>query len=102
MPWNFRNYLQNQGIAVSGNIYYTDTLTVPTDTLYINTSPSMLTIINHINKTSNNIYAEAVLKLLGKGSNTTAITEMKTRLKGMGIQVESIKIADGCGLSSEF
>jgi len=98
--WNFRNYLQNQGIAVSGNIYYTDTLTVPTDTLYINTSPSMLTIINHINKTSNNIYAEAVLKLLGKGSNTTAITEMKTRLKGMGIQVESIKIADGCGLSS--
>lgn len=98
--WNFKNYLHNQGIPVSGSIYYTDTLNVSTDTLYINASPSMLTIINHINKTSNNVYAEAVLKLLGKGSYTVAITEMKNKLKRMGLAVDNIKIADGCGLSS--
>ena len=99
--WSFKNYLSHQGIFVADSIYYADvdTMHLSFDTLYINTSLKLSVIINHINKTSNNIYAEALYKLLGKGSSQNAALEIQKGVQNMGIEVSRIRIADGCGLS---
>lgn len=99
--WNFKNYLYQHGINTYDSIYYTDvdTISEQLDTIYTNHSPSLSVIVSHINKTSNNVYAEAVFKLLGRGSYLSGATEMKAGLKRMGIPTNNIHIADGSGLS---
>ncbi len=98
---SFKDYLNKQGVSINGLVDYirTDTLQKPIDTLFIHRSPSLSVIINHIHKTSNNIYAEAVFKLLGKGMNIKASQVIKNSLTQMGITTQNITIADGSGLS---
>lgn len=99
---SFKEYLEKQGIAIKGKIMYTDidTLQKTFDTISIHQSPYLSVIVNHIHKTSNNVYAEAVFKLMGKGISTKASQEIKEGMKRMGIQTENINVADGCGLST--
>lgn len=100
--YNFKEYLTNQGVNIEGTINYIDidTFNLQFDTVYIHYSFSLSSIINQINKTSNNIYAESVFKLLGNGSYIRASSEIKAGLKRMGIPTETINIVDGSGLSS--
>ena len=100
--WNFKNFLQTKGISIADAIYPidVDTLDAKMDTVYVNHSPSLSVIVNHINKTSNNVYAEAVFKLLGKGSYAGGASAIKAGLARMGIETNSINIVDGSGLSS--
>ncbi len=99
---HFKEFLENKEIQVKGNIAYidVDTLDIKLDTIYIHYSPPLLSIINHINKTSNNLYAESVFKLLGNGSYIRASSTIKAGLKHINIPTENINIADGSGLSS--
>jgi len=99
---SFEDYLVKQGVTIQGNIAYIDidTLKNQFDTIDVHQSPPLSTIVNHIHKTSNNIYAEALLKLLGKGTSLGGLNELKIGLKRMGIPTENIRLADGCGLSS--
>ncbi|MDD3280128.1 MAG: D-alanyl-D-alanine carboxypeptidase/D-alanyl-D-alanine-endopeptidase [Bacteroidales bacterium] len=100
--WNFKNFLQTKGIRIFDAIYAIDidSLDTKTDTIYVNHSPSLSVIVNQINKTSNNVYAEAVFKLLGKGSYVGGASAFKAGLTRMGIATNSINIVDGSGLSS--
>lgn len=100
--WSFKNYLQKEGILIGDTIYniQMDTLTIQSDTLYMHASPPLLSLLHQINKNSNNVYAEAVLKCLGKGFYANGIATIKAKLKSIGLTIENINIADGSGLST--
>lgn len=67
-------------------------------------SPPLIEIVRIINKVSQNLHAEQLLRTLGAhssqiGNISTASGVMKAFLVGAGINAETIRIADGSGLS---
>ncbi len=67
-------------------------------------SPSLLNIITNINKESNNLAAEMLLKTLGKegsgeGSFAAGVNVVKKYCKSIGIPSTNVIIFDGSGLS---
>lgn len=68
-------------------------------------SPDLKTIIQFTNDLSINIYAESILKTLGKvirnnGSGSDGIAVIKSNLKQHGLDTEPFNIEDGSGLSA--
>ncbi|MDZ7763271.1 MAG: D-alanyl-D-alanine carboxypeptidase/D-alanyl-D-alanine-endopeptidase [Melioribacteraceae bacterium] len=64
----------------------------------------MASLVEEINKNSNNFYSEQLLKTLGfeiygYGNRENGIRAVKSILDKMGINQENISIADGSGLS---
>lgn len=69
-------------------------------------SPSLAKIVSVTNMDSNNLYAEALMKTIGKehcgtGCYDSAYTAVNDILKELGISSSGIKIRDGSGLSRE-
>ncbi len=63
-------------------------------------SPPLPILLAEINQNSNNLYAEAILKILGKKLNTDPDTEaIKLSLTKLEIDPESYVLEDGSGLS---
>jgi len=67
-------------------------------------SPRLIKIIENINKTSNNLAAEMVLKTIGKegkgiGSFATGCDMVKKYCKSIGIPSNNVLLYDGSGLS---
>jgi len=102
--------LEANGIKVNGepkdidDIKPRNEFTTIYQTLNTNTSIPLSEIIKIINKKSHNLYAEQVLKTIGKelgGSGTVskAIEIEKRFLSNIGIDPEKIMIVDGSGLS---
>ena len=64
------------------------------------TSPALPILLAKINQDSNNLYAEALLKILGKKFNTNNDTEaIKLSLSQLKIEPDSYILEDGSGLS---
>ena len=101
--------LEEKGIKVDG--YAADLDEEPLDIDYNKTnrlftfySPPLMDIVKVINKNSQNLYAEQLLKVIGYekdgfGSTANGVKEIKNLLKDIGINPENIIIADGSGLS---
>jgi len=73
--------------------------------LFEHKSESLSEIVAEINKSSNNLYSEELLKtigyeLYGYGSTENGITAMKEVMKKMGINPNNFEIVDGSGLST--
>ncbi|MGN1046036.1 MAG: D-alanyl-D-alanine carboxypeptidase/D-alanyl-D-alanine-endopeptidase [Candidatus Cryptobacteroides sp.] len=69
-------------------------------------SPDLKAIVQVTNRDSNNLYAETLLRTLGKlhgsGSDYKAsCTALKRVLKEMGVNPDGMRISDGSGLSRE-
>lgn len=71
-------------------------------------SPPLTQLLKETNQNSNNLYAEALLRLLGARVSQTATTDatadvglrvVKTTLTGLGVDPSSYIIVDGSGLS---
>ena len=67
-------------------------------------SPTIAALVKHMNKTSNNVFAEQLLKLLGhkykgKGSRTRGLHVLAERLDELGLKRVGIHLKDGSGLS---
>lgn len=63
-------------------------------------SPPLRIILNKINRESNNLYAEALIKILAKKLNTaTAIEAVEPSLNELGINSKEYFLVDGSGLS---
>ena len=67
-------------------------------------SDDLQVIVKEINKNSNNLYSEVLLKTLGvelygSGTSETGIKAVHDVLKNMGININNIQIIDGSGLS---
>ncbi len=74
---------------------------VPIDTVY---SPELSTIIKTANTESNNLYTEAMLKMLGyvkrgQGSGQNGIASIYKLLRSYGIKTKPLHLHDGSGLS---
>ena len=63
-------------------------------------SPPLKELIGEINRESNNIYAEAILKILAKELNSgDVVAALENRLNVLGLDGDSYYLVDGSGLS---
>lgn len=106
---NLHKVVEDSGIDVSG--YSTD-VALETDNfsyenidyLFSIESDNLEAIVKEINKNSNNLYAEVLLKTLGvelygKGTTESGIKAVNDALRNMGINTNNIQLIDGSGLS---
>ena len=101
--------LESAGISVGGKARDIDDISSKPKysklkTAAVYTSPPMSRMIRTVNKSSQNFYAEQLLKTIGKeynheGSASAGIKSVKSLLSGIGIDANGIKIVDGSGLS---
>ncbi len=68
-------------------------------------SPNLSSIISVANKESNNLYTEAMLKMLGKkyngqGSGQNGLASVLKLMRNYGIDTKSVQLNDGSGLSA--
>ena len=74
----------------------------PIDTLY---SPPLSIIVKQANAKSNNLYTEAILKMIGlkkngQGSGQNGLAAVKRLLRKYGVDTPSLHLHDGSGLSA--
>ena len=96
----FKAKLQEHGIKVKGKAalgskedYLQDTL------LFTQTSAPLKEIIKKTNKRSLNLYADILLRHLGKGSAKEGVLALKAYLEKLGLDSSFIKLYDGSGLA---
>jgi len=101
-----KRVIQNNGIRVSGEAFKVDVKRVYDDQKLISTtySPELKDIVYIVNKKSNNLYTEQLLRTTAfekTPSSTTesGITFLLDFMKTNNIPVEGIELYDGCGLS---
>jgi serine-type D-Ala-D-Ala carboxypeptidase/endopeptidase (penicillin-binding protein 4) len=105
-----KEMLEAAGIKITGNAVDIDDVkpkrefTTIYQTLNTSTSLPMSEIIKMVNKRSQNLYAEQILKTLGKelggvGSVSRAVEIEKKFLSGIGMDPDKLMIVDGSGLS---
>jgi len=100
----FREALFAEGIRIRGKV-----MKGPSPpglkTLAVHRSQALADILRTMNKESDNLYAEQVLKALGAermgppGSAEKGIQAVKTFLDTLGVKSEGCRLADGSGLS---
>ena len=108
----FRQVLESEGIRVSRtvkNLQITSNFNL-TELAFVQ-SPTVAELIEEVNKKSNNVYAEALLRQLGvrsrlvpkkKSDNQTlakSLEEVKVTLTRLGVTPNSFRLNDGSGLS---
>ncbi len=108
--FHFREYLLKNGIESLPEIVdiknveeSSDAARIPVIETY---SPELWKIVNVTNRISNNMYAETILKTLGKeltgvGSYDSSIVVLNRVLKEMEVDTEGFTMEDGSGLSRQ-
>lgn len=104
-----KEVLESRGIKVRGQAIDNDEIGIVRDyqkltPLFTQVSPSLKDIIKVVNKISQNLYSEQLLKTIGYeklkyGSIENGLKASKNLLKQMGIDPENLQIVDGSGLS---
>jgi D-alanyl-D-alanine carboxypeptidase/D-alanyl-D-alanine-endopeptidase (penicillin-binding protein 4) len=103
-----RDRLERAGIDVVGGeqvVWRRDGLAPRQWTLLVShTSPRMIELVRVVNKSSQNFFAEQVLKTLGavfegEGSFVGGAEVVRATLRGLGVPVRSLVVSDGSGLS---
>lgn len=102
----FANYLRTHDVNISSNVNEVTNRKDSVNTLLDYYSNTYHVIAQYTNLTSNNIYAESIFKYLGfkrhgKGTYANAIKAMNDFFKSHKLDVGSIIMADGCGLSRQ-
>jgi len=107
-----KDELQKQGITVQGRISATHYGDVSEEEqknwklLAEHLSPPLIRALEIINKRSQNLHAEMLLRTLGAelkgvGTNEAGLQAVKEFLVDAGVDNEKIRVNDGCGLSRE-
>ncbi|MEZ4702175.1 MAG: D-alanyl-D-alanine carboxypeptidase/D-alanyl-D-alanine-endopeptidase [Rhodothermales bacterium] len=102
---SFKQELEAVGIAVDVVLVDIDDLERPIDyrraqELFTYQSPPLSEIMMHINKESNNFYAEQLFRTFGWGGSTDgAEKRVKEFLRKSGIPMNGVSARDGSGLS---
>lgn len=106
----YRKYLSNGGIDVTGRIIidnrFHDWDSKTYKKLGVHVSPPLGDLIKHMNKESDNFYAEMFLKVAAaehygvQGTTELGIELAKNFLESLGADVSDIEMHDGSGLSA--
>lgn len=104
-----KEIIESKGIKVRGQALDNDELGIVRDyqklnPLFTQVSPPLKEIVKVVNKISQNLYAEQLMKTIGYeklkfGSFENGLNSSQNLLKQMGIDPENIQIVDGSGLS---
>ncbi len=99
-----RQALLEEGIEVQGQVLAVPELTSSTWRPVLTHRSDLLTTLEVINKRSQNLYAESLLKLMGArlcgdGSWPGGIRVVEEFLAGLGIDPDTYQLADGSGMS---
>lgn len=105
----FRNALTAAGITVAQSTLVRSTPPPPGEVeLASLQSPPLSTLIYETNQQSNNVYAEALLKTLGRVQNptnsdatTSGATAVKAILAPLGVDTSQFNMVDGSGLARQ-
>ena len=108
--WHFREYLSLNGVGCNENVFTTHDF--PNydkgQLVYIIStySSELIRIINVTNRISNNLYAETLLKTVGKeltgtGSYNSSYVAMDSMLIKLGVPKGGFTMSDGSGLSRQ-
>ncbi|MBP0019791.1 MAG: D-alanyl-D-alanine carboxypeptidase/D-alanyl-D-alanine-endopeptidase [Cyanobacteria bacterium SBLK] len=62
-------------------------------------SPPLAILVRDTNQPSNNLYAEALLQLLGERASSPPLSALETTLTELGVDSGGYQLADGSGLS---
>lgn len=101
----FRDRLQSAGIEVESELVDVDYLPevprfVAADTVHVVESPPLGEILKHINKESDNLYAESVFRTFAWGGSANGgERRVKSLLEELGIDDTGLSVRDGSGLS---
>src|SRR5699024_1472391 len=106
----FMKYLTNGGIKVTGiattDNQFRDWNSAAYTRLGVHVSPTLSELISHMNKKSDNFYAEVLLKTAAaehygvQGTTELGVMLAKDFLESLNVDVSNIEINDGSGLSS--
>ncbi len=103
---SLKKSLEDNGVDVTGKAWYTDTpVSLSKKTLIKQfISPPLKDIVYIVNKKSNNLYTELLLKtiahqLSGEGSTEAGIKLLDHFLDKLGVEHNGLALADGCGLA---
>ncbi|MCI0417599.1 D-alanyl-D-alanine carboxypeptidase/D-alanyl-D-alanine-endopeptidase [bacterium] len=98
-----KDSLTQNGIEVMGEAYRARDRAFKTagteQLLFTHKSPPLREILSILLKVSQNLYAETLLKTLGKGSFASGIQQVEATLIEMGIAPQNFIVKDGSGLS---
>ncbi|WP_028566826.1 D-alanyl-D-alanine carboxypeptidase/D-alanyl-D-alanine endopeptidase [Salisaeta longa] len=113
----FREVLLSEGISVQGRALDVDRLPQPPayDTMQVVDrwpSPPLPALVREINHESNNLYAEHLLRTVGRyvasdtleaprGSDARGIAVVEHALRTLGVRPGAVRMADGSGLSRQ-
>lgn len=105
----FRQSLSKEEIAVGGTRLVLGQSTINLPEIAAINSPPIGDLIRETNQSSNNVYAEVLLKSIGRthpqhnisseDTSNLGITLVKQRLTELGVNSQSYRISDGSGLS---
>lgn len=104
----FQQVLMAQGIVVQHRAIATDLLPNSAEPIAIVNSPPLLELLKETNQQSNNLYAEALLRILGNltvpettSSLEAGIEAIQQSLTSLHIPADSYRLVDGSGLSRQ-
>ena len=106
---DFTNVLRSGGVSVSGEATYMSEApagAAARDTLFINESEDLATILKHTNHRSDNLYAEMLFRCLGSHYGVpctihNASDFIREYWRNRGVSLYSARILDGCGLAPQ-
>lgn len=73
--------------------------TIKLTTIHTHYSPSMEKIVQVTNITSNNLFAESLLRALGNGNMSNGIEAIRKHFQSQGIDINELYMTDGSGLA---
>lgn len=105
----FRQSLNRSGISIGSTRLVSDRNTINLPEIAAINSPTIGELINETNQRSNNIYAEVLLRSIGRthreqytsteDTSNLGIALVKRNLTEMGVDSQSYRLSDGAGLS---
>jgi len=102
----FRTALIRRGIGVVGKARATakHPLSASSKQILIHRSAPLADILKVVNKNSSNVYAEQILKIIGKhhrglGSSSAGVARCKSVMEELGVSLAGCELKDGSGLS---
>lgn len=100
---SFRQILLEEGIKVNqARIVKESSVTELGEELGFVYSPTLIVLIDKTNQESNNLFAEAIVRILGSESTgKTGVEVVKQILTDLGVEPDSFILIDGSGLSRQ-